>query len=150
MPSRLRFAAPVAAAAAAVAVLTACGGSPERSSSRFCSELDRQLPGLEGPVATQADQDALVTRYDELNAITPLAVEEDWQQLTDLVHTAVTVVPNDPASVQKVADQSYATERAYRRIVDWVGTNCGLTMPPAGGIETTTTTLPPADSTPAP
>ena len=148
MPTARWFAAP-AALTIAVTVMAACGGSPERSSSRFCSELDRQLPGLQGPVATQADQDALVARYDELGEITPLAVEEDWQQLADLVHTAASVVPNDPASVQKVSDQTYATERAYRRIVEWVSANCGITMPDPGGIETTTI-APPTDSTPAP
>lgn len=151
MPSRRRFAAPVAAAAVALAGLVACGGSPERSSSRFCSELDQQLPGLEplSATATPEEVDALVARFDELNEVTPLAVEEDWQQLTDLVHTAATVVPTDPASVQKMADEGYATERAYRRIVEWVSANCGLTMPPAGGIETTTV-APPPDSTPPP
>ena len=149
MPSCARFVAPVAGAAMALTALAACGGSPERSSSRFCSELDQQLPGLEGPMATQAEQDALVARYDELGKITPLALEEDWQQLTELVHTAVTVVPSDPASVQKAADQAYATERAYRRIFDWASTNCGLTLPLPGGIETTTV-APPPDSTPAP
>lgn len=148
MPSRLRFAAPVAAAAMALAALTACGGSPERTASRFCRELDDQLPGLEGPTATQEEQDALVARFEELNAITPLAVEEDWQRLTDLIRTAVTVVPDDPTSKQKLADQAYATDRAYRRIFDWVSANCALTMPQPGGIETTTT-LPP-ESTPAP
>jgi len=151
MPSRLRFAAPVAAAAMAVAALAACGSSPARSSSRFCSELDQQLPGLSAlsPTATQEELDALVARYDELNQITPLAVEADWQQLTDLVHTAATVVPNDPTSRQKMADEAYATERAYRRIFEWVGANCGLTLPEPGGIETTTV-APPPDSTPAP
>ena len=149
MPSRLRFVAPVAAATVALAALVACGGSPERSSSRFCSELDQQLPGLEGPVATQEDQDALVARYDELNEIAPLALEEDWQQLTDLIHTAATIVPTDPASVQRASDVAYATERAYRRIFEWVSANCGLTMPQPGGIETTTI-APPPDSTPAP
>jgi hypothetical protein len=148
MPTRRRFAAPVAAAAMALAGLAACGGSPERSSSRFCSELDRQLPGLEGPTATQADQDALLARYEELDEITPLAVEDDWRQLTELVRTAVTVVPSDPESVQRLADESYATERAYRRIHDWASANCGLTLPLPGGIETTTV-APPPDSTPA-
>jgi hypothetical protein len=149
MPSRLRFAASVAAIAVAMAGLAACDSAPERSSSRFCSELDRQLPGLEGPTATQADQDALLARYEQLSEITPLAVEDDWQQLTELVRTAVTVVPSDPESVQKLADESYATERAYRRIFDWVTATCGVTMPQPGGIETTTV-APPPDSTPAP
>jgi hypothetical protein len=140
----------LAALTIAAAVLGACGGSPERSSSRFCSELDQQLPALEtlSATATQEELDALVARFDELNEITPLAVEEDWQDLTDLVHTAVTVVPTDPASTQKAADAAYATERAYRRVVDWVSANCGLTMPDPGGIETTTI-APPPESTPA-
>jgi hypothetical protein len=148
MPTARRIAALTLAAAA----LAACGGSPERSSSRFCRELEQQLPSLQGvsTTATQEELDALVARFDELNEITPLAVEEDWQQVTDLVHTVATVVPTDPASTQKVADAAYATERAYRRVFEWVGANCGLTMPDPGGIEATTVAPPPTDSTPAP
>jgi hypothetical protein len=151
MPSRLRFAAPVAAVTVALAALAACGDSPERSSSRFCRELDQQLPVLEppSPTATQEELDSFVARYDELNEITPLAVEEDWQQLTDMIHTVATVVPTDPESVQRAADEAYASERAYRRIFEWVSANCGITMPQPGGIETTTI-APPPESTPAP
>lgn len=145
MPSARHLVAPVALSVAVA--LGACGGSPERSSSRFCTRLDQELPGLEGPLATQADQDALVARYDALSEVAPLAIQQDWEALTELVHTAVTLVPTDPESVQRAADQAYATERAYRRIFDWVGATCGLTMPQPGGLESTPTTPPPADTT---
>lgn len=145
------FARPAAAVVMALAsagfALVACGGSPERSSSRFCSRLDQQLPALLGPYATQEEQDALLARYQDLGEVAPLAVEEDWQALTELVQTAITVAPGDQESTQRLADAAYATERAYRRIHEWVATTCGLTMPDPGGIETTTTTVAPPPET---
>ena len=145
---RRRLVAPVLAVAVGAGVIGACGGSPERSATAFCTELDRELPGLEGPTQTQADLDALVARYDGLNEIAPLAIEDDWQELTDLVVTAATVVPTDPTSVQIVADAAYRTERAARRLEAWVSATCGLTMPAVVGLEAPATV--PVESTPAP
>lgn len=131
-----------------VVTLTACGGGPSRSTSSFCTELDRQLPRLDGPLTSQEDLDALVRRYEDLGDVAPLAVEQDWDRLTDLVRAAATAAIDDPEAVQDVADQTYATERAYVRITEWVNANCGLTMPAAGGIETTTVAPPSTDSVP--
>jgi hypothetical protein len=152
MRSRSRFAAPVLVAAACVigsAALTACSDEPDRSASMFCTTLNEQLPTLEGPTQTQADLDALAARYDALNEITPLAVQDDWQTLTDLVHTAVTVVPADPESVQELADAAYASERSARNVETWVDTTCGIAFPAVIGLEDTLPpTLPPDTSTP--
>lgn len=148
MPVRVRFAAPVAAAVALTA-FASCGGSPERSASRFCSELDRQLPALQTTPAAAEDFETLLAAYEEVGEVAPLAVEEDWQRLTELVRAAMTAAIDDPESMQELAEQSYATERPYVRIAEWVSSNCGLTMPAAGGIETTTVAPPPTDSTPA-
>ncbi len=152
MRSTSRFAAPVAAAIAcalSAGTLSSCGGESDRSATAFCNALDRELPGLEGPTATQDDLDALVQRYDHLAELAPLAVEADWGTLTELVHTAVTVVPSNAESVQALLDASYRTERAARRVETWVSATCGLAMPAVLGLEGTTTTLAP-ESTPPP
>lgn len=145
----LRLAAPTLAVVIGVASLGACGGDASRSTSAFCNELDRQLPGLDGPLADDGDLDALIDRYEGLGALAPLAVEDDWDRLTGLVRAAATAAIDDPDSIQDVADQTYATERAYVRITEWVDANCGLAMPAPGGMETTTVAPPPSDAPPA-
>jgi hypothetical protein len=136
---------------AAGALLVACRSEPPRTTAAFCEALGQALTGLEGPTATQADLDALVARYDELAARAPLGVEADWTALTELVHTAVTVVPSDAASVQALIEAAYRTERPARRVEEWAATHCALTMPAVIGLEaTTTTTTPPADAPVAP
>jgi|SRR6478735_440955 len=152
MRPTVRFAAPVLAAlacAVGAATVTGCGGGSERSATAFCNRLDKDLPGLEGPTETQDDLDHLVARYDSLAGVAPLAIQDDWDQLTELIHTAVSVVPTDAESVQKVIDATYATERAARRVETWVTSTCGLTMPVVLGLEGTTTTVAP-ETTPAP
>lgn len=154
MRSTSRFAAPVLAAIACAigaAGVAACGGGTERSATAFCNRLERELPGLEGPAEpTQQQLDELVDRYDGLAAIAPLAVQDDWDALTALVHTGATVVPNDPESTQALIEAAYATERAARRVEAWVSSTCGLTFPDVIGLESTTTTTPAAESTPEP
>ena len=127
----------------------------DRGAERFCGELAEVLATLDGPVAAQADVDAIVATYEHLDGITPLAVEREWHQLTELVQTAATVLPDDPASVQRVADAAYAAERSARSVNSWVATTCGLEMPAVIGIEgpmppvaTQPTTTPPTTSPP--
>jgi hypothetical protein len=142
----------VAVAIATVCVAASCDNGPDRSATAFCNELDAQVPFLEGPSAlTQEGIDEFVARYDRLNEMTPLAIEDEWQQLTDLVHTAATAVPTDPESVQRTADAAYAAERSTRDVANWAATTCGVTMPAVLGIEdpaALTTTIAPETSAP--
>lgn len=144
-PGRIPLAA--IAAALLVAGSVACGGE-DRSAGRFCSELAQVLPGLNGPVIIPADVEAIVATYERLDGITPITIEREWHQLTELVQTAATVEPADPNSVQRVADQAYATERSARAVATWVAQTCGLELPAVIGVEGST---PPAATTvPAP
>lgn len=123
-----------------IAVLTTGFGlvscsDPDRSASRFCAELASALPLLTGPLVEPADVDDLVRRYERLDRITPLAVEDDWHLLTELVRTASDVDVNDPDSRQEVADLAYRSERAARDVAIWVETTCGLSMPDVIGVE---------------
>lgn len=132
-----------------VAGLTACGAD-DRSAGRFCAELAEALPSLNGPVALPSDVEAVVETYERLDGITPITIEREWHQLTELVQTAATVEPDDPASVQRVADAAYATERSARALASWVAQTCGLELPAVIGVEGTTptaTTLAPTPDT---
>lgn len=137
------------AASSALVLLAAACSEPETSGGQFCASLSESMPVLAGKVESQLDIDTLVETYTELDTRTPLAIEESWRQLTVLVQTAATVTPDDPASVQSMADAAYASERSAREVATWVEATCGFSMPAMEGLEGPVTT-PPAVPTTAP
>lgn len=130
-------------------MLIACSDA-DRSASRFCGELATELPLLGGPFVDGGDIDDLVSRYERLDRITPLAIDDEWSALTGLIRLAADVDVDDPASRQELADTAYKTERSARDVAIWVETTCGLSMPDVVGVEgsvpvnvpTTTTGIP--------
>jgi hypothetical protein len=154
-PHRAWLAAASGGAVLAAALLGACDSGPQRGTAEFCEQLGQQLASLEGPLATQADVDELLARYQELGRFAPLAIEPSWGTLVALVETAATVDPDDADSVQRAVDAAYASERAAREVAEWADVNCGLDLPDVGGVgtpatttttSTTTTTAPPTSS----
>jgi hypothetical protein len=124
-------------AAVAVTFLVVASGCShtDRTAGRFCAELQAQLPSLTTPPATSSDVEDLVRRFERLNRMTPLAIEEEWQIMTDLVELASNVIPSDPASRQELADAAYKAERPAREMTTWVEATCGILMPDVIGIE---------------
>lgn len=110
---------------AALTVLASCG-APARTATNFCRQLQKELPGIAMPAATPHEVSDLVDSYGRLLDVAPLAVQDDWAALTDLVKAAAKVDAADPASVQKVADLSYATQRHATNAAAWVMANCGV------------------------
>lgn len=107
----------------------------DRSAARFCGELAIELPLLGGPFVDGGDVDDLVGRYEKLDRITPLGIDQEWSELTDLMRLASDVDVSDPASRQELADTAYKTERSARDVAIWVETTCGLVMPDVVGVE---------------
>lgn len=124
----------ISGVALCVGITTSCS-DPDRTAGRFCSELQEQLPAITVSPATSSDIDDLVGRFKKLNELTPLAIEEQWQVLTDLVEQASDVIPSDPASRQSIADAAYKAERPTREVTFWVESTCGFLMPDVIGIE---------------
>lgn len=116
------------------ALFAACSDT-DRTAGRFCAELQAELPALTTPPVSSSDVDDMVRRFKKLNAITPLAIEEEWQILTDLVELSSDVIPSDPASRQDLADAAYKAERPTRKMTFWVESTCGFLMPDVVGIE---------------
>lgn len=117
-----------------LAVASGCSDT-DRSASRFCGELAIDLPLLGGPFVDGDDVDELVNRYEKLERITPIAIDDEWSALTNLMRMASDVDVDDPASRQALADTAYKTERSARDVAIWVETTCGLTMPDVVGVE---------------
>ena len=132
-------------------VLGACSDdSGGRSVDRYCERLAENAQLLNFDLVTLDDVDGLRDRYADFADSAPLAVEEEWRRLADLVDAAATVDLTSAESRAVVVEQAASTEGAAIEIADHAATTCGLTLlmgtpPPA----TTTTVLPP-ETTPAP
>jgi hypothetical protein len=130
-------------------LVTSCG-DPDRSAGNFCTELAKELPALDAPLAEPDDVNDVVARYRRLDAITPLAIEAEWSILTDLMELAADVDVADPVARQEVADAAYRAERPARDVAIWVETTCGLAMPDVIGVEGSVPVTIPPTAPPAP
>jgi len=126
---------PVVAVVLGVTAMVASCSDTDRSANRFCGELNRSLSDLTAEPVDGNDVDGLVTRFRQLNGITPIAIQDEWQALTDLVEMAAASDPLDPTSSQLLADAAYATERPARDVERWVEATCGFQMPDVIGLE---------------
>ena len=131
----IRQAFAVSGCALALSISAVACSDTEHSGANFCGALEKQLPGLTGPLIATSDIGDLLSRYKSLAKITPLAIEDDWKTVTDLIDQAAVVDPDDPLSRQELADAAYKAERPARNIATWVESTCGLAMPDVIGIE---------------
>lgn len=118
-----------------LSVLGVACSDTEHGGANFCGELEKQLPGLTGPLTVTSDIGDLLSRYKSLAKITPLAIEDDWKTVTALIDQASDIDPEDPLSRQELSDAAYKAERPARNIAMWVESTCGLAMPDVIGIE---------------
>lgn len=122
-----------------VVALGACRSTP-RTAQNFCRQLAKELPGIAEPPVTDDQITQAVRRFERLNEIAPLEVEEDWQALTELMRAARDVDANDTQSVQALVDLSYATEKSATAASAWVLSTCGVDI--STGLATGTPTAP--------
>jgi hypothetical protein len=133
--SRLRKVCTTSGCALFMMTLSVGCSDTEHSGANFCGKLEKQLPGLTGPLAATSDIGDLLSRYQGLAKITPLAIEADWKTVTALIKQAADVDPEDPLSRQELSDAAYQAERPARNIATWVESTCGLAMPDVIGLE---------------
>ena len=137
---------------AAVATVTFVGSCDEGSrQDRFCRRLGDEQ-GLLATVPTDPGElDDFVNRYRELAGIAPLAIEEQWQTITDLVEAVATEDLEDPATADRLRDQAVAATRPVEEVRSYAQAVCGVdllligapaTLPATTTAGTTSTTLP--------
>ncbi len=68
----------------------------------------------------------MLDRYKRLGKVAPLAIEDDWQSLIELLTAASRANPNDAESLQTVIDMSYSTEKAAGATAKWIRETCGV------------------------
>ena len=131
---------------AAVAVLSACSDkTPPATDAQYCATVSASLAQLNVPAivdSTGIDQTSEL--YRSITSIAPLAVQKEWETMTSTLEAAASVDPNDPASVQRIADMARSSQNAAEAISDYTFRLCGVT------IGTPTTTVPPVVETVAP
>jgi hypothetical protein len=124
--SQTHMATRVAATVFTLAILTnACAETP-RTATNFCRQLALEVPAITQPTATPAEVSQMLDRYKRLAKVAPLAIEEDWKSLTELLTVASRVNPNDAESVQTVIDMSYSTQKAADASAKWIRETCGV------------------------
>ena len=124
--SQTHMATRVAVTVFTLAVLTnACAETP-RTATNFCRQLALEVPAITQPTATPAEVSQMLDRYKRLAKVAPLAIEEDWKSLTELLTVASRVNPNDAESVQTVIDMSYSTQKAADTSAKWIRETCGV------------------------
>ena len=102
---------------------------------------------------TGGDVVAQVARYKRLLKVAPLAIESDFQVLTDLLDAAARMNPNNTDDVQEIADRAYAANMSAQAVSAWVKDTCavdlatGVTVQPPRVATSTTSTIAAADTT---
>ena len=108
-------------------VLAACGGdAAQRTEANYCTVVGEHLVDLSQPtISTPADVKRVLNAWKAVSATAPLAVQPEWEAVIRSMETAATVDPNDPASVQKVADTARSSEQAANRVLNYTMERCG-------------------------
>ena len=115
----------IATAFALVTITSSCAETP-RTATNFCRQLAQEVPAITQPSATPAEVSAMLDRYKRLGKVAPLAIEENWKSVTELLTVASRANPNDAESVQAVIDMSYSTEKAADAATKWIRETCGV------------------------
>lgn len=125
----------------ALILVGACGSAP-RTATNFCRQLAKETGGIADLPATPNAINDTVERYERLLKVAPLAVEDDWRALTDVLRAARDLDAADDKAVQDVVDQTYASERAAQDAMKWVLTNCGVDISTGSNVTPVVTTTP--------
>jgi hypothetical protein len=145
MRNRAGFSALTVSGALALA-LTACSATGDRA-GRFCAEVREDPAALTAGVKATGDVDKVVTRFRTLERTAPLAIEDDWARLTELVELAAAIEPGDATARTRLVTAAYEADRSVQSVVTWVRGVCGVDLTiPVGA----TTSAPAAAPTAAP
>lgn len=112
-------------------VVSACSNTGSSDAERFCTEVGADPGAIVAPPldSALAVEDTL-SHYRQLLDLAPLGIEQEWEVLLVTLETATTVVPEDPASMQRAMAQAFASERSAVEVHEWVLANCGIDLGP--------------------
>ena len=141
---------PTVTFAVAVAVLGSCDkGSREE---RFCKQLAAVQDELSVVPQDPADLDQFVGRYRKLARVAPLAIDEQWATITELVEAVALADVTNPLTADRLRDQAVAATKAVDDVRSYARSTCGVDLvlgtttgavTPTTGAPTTTPGAPP-------
>jgi hypothetical protein len=110
--------------------VSACSSDgPAATDGQYCATVSASLDQLNAPaIADDAAVAATANLYRSITSLAPLAVQKEWETMTSNVEAAAAVDPNDPASVQKIADMTRSSQQAASAITDYTSKVCGVTL----------------------
>ena len=129
---------------------SACSDGGSADAAEFCAEVDANKQALTAPkLRTDADVQGYVDLHRRLGELAPLAIEQEWDELTSLYETAATIDPDDPGSIEEAKARSYATEKSAVAVRGWLRSNCSVNLGPVSTIvaHEARTAPPPAPTT---
>lgn len=120
--------------------VSACGDdADQRSETNYCAQVGNHLIDLNSPTITEdGDIDRVVGAWRTVSKSAPIAVQAEWETMVANLETAITVDPNDPVSMQLVADTARKSEPAANRVISYTQQRCGALI---GSVAPTPTTL---------
>ena len=77
-------------------------------------------------MTTPSEVSAMVSRYQKLLDVAPLAIEDDLKILTNLLEKSAKVDASDPESVQEIADLAYAVNKSALAVSAWTKDTCAV------------------------
>ncbi|CAN5771289.1 hypothetical protein BH20ACT4_BH20ACT4_11320 [soil metagenome] len=150
MTARRRSQRLLVSLAALAAVGGACGGDAATANAeKFCAEVDVNKLAITAPkLRTEGDVMAFVDLHRRLGELAPLAIAQEWNDVTSNYETAATIDPDDPQSVERSKSKAYATERSAVIVRDWLRATCRVNLGPVTTIvpQRGPTTPPPTTS----
>ena len=133
--------------------VSACGDdADQRSETNYCAQVGNHLIDLNSPTITEdGDIDRVVGAWRTVSKSAPIAVQAEWETMVANLETAITVDPNDPVSMQLVADTARKSEPAANRVITYTQQRCGALIgnvaPTPATLLTSTTTTPATTAT---
>jgi hypothetical protein len=112
--------------------ISACSSdAAPNTGGQYCATIIANLDQLKAPaIVDAAGIEATSNLYRSITSIAPLAVQNEWETMTSNIETAATVDPNDPASLQHVADMARSSQNAATSISDYTSKLCGVAIGP--------------------
>ena len=102
------------------------GLRPGEPSGPLLRQLVKERVQLAVVPADPGDLDDFVQRYRDLEKVAPLAIDEQWQTVTDLIVAVATEDLSDPATADRLRDRAVAATKAVDEVRLYAQHTCGV------------------------
>jgi hypothetical protein len=112
-------------------LVAACSDAGGDRAGRFCAAVREDQAVITTAVQDAAQVGDVVDRFRALERTAPLAIEQAWSRLTELVELAADLDPADLQARTRLVAAAYESEGDVQQVVTWVRGTCGvdLTVP---------------------